>query len=676
MTRQRPYAREGAAARWIAACLLVVCGALSVQEAGANGNGGRPQVRDTAYGETLYAFYQKQYFAAISRLLVARERRELPRQANDGELLLGGLYVQYGLPDAASDIFASLPPGDEAQASRVWLALAELNYRRERFPEALAIIESRFPRETSPEDAVMIAVKSLMRLGRYAEATDWLRGNVSKRPEARYLRFNLAVAQVAQGNWDAGGSALEELLALPAEDDEMRALRDRVALALAATRLQQGLPAPAVKALADARVNGPYSSEALLIYGIAALRNAEPAKATGALVTLTKRSPHTQAVQEGLVTLAQAYEARHDEKRALKSYRSALKHLQGELEYLKEQSAAIESGAWFAALESRAGDIALRDDRAGLADADVLGMPLHYRQFAGNRFVLTFTQYVEISVLARLAADWQDRVPVLAWLVESREQRHRRVVAEAGELLAATPLAPLAQRQVQLAQDVEVAIAADAPDVMASAARQQQRAMLRGVDTRMSRWPARDWSRQQQRLALLNGVLQWEIAREQPAQAWGLKRAVRDNARLVEQAGQRRAAVERAMARQQASVDGWLPSLARDGETLQRLAIQSTELRAKLRRQMEDDARDTIQANRERIVQLAADAYYGIAQIEHGRWREGRERRREREAAKTLRREEASAASPPAEASADDRPLTAPQGAEAFGADTGARSSE
>jgi tetratricopeptide (TPR) repeat protein len=622
--------RKAISCAGLAAAALLV----AVAPALANNVPARPAVRDSAYGETLYAFYQKQYFPAISRLLVARERKEFAQQAGEAELLLGGLYVQYGMPEAARDVFERLAPADAAQAARVWLALAELNYRRERFEDALAIVATRFERASAPEEAVLIAVKSLMRMGRYAEAIEWLgKGDLSQRPEARYLRFNIAVAQVAAGNSEGGAVLLETLLKMPAADDEMRALRDRVALALGATYLQQQDNAKAVATLQNARLNGPYSGELLLVYGIANLRNGNHKQAAAALGNLTKRSMHEQAVQEGWIALGQVHEARDDRRRAVATYKAALKQLNGELDYLKGQAAAVDNGQWFAALEKRAGLIVLRDDRAGVSDDDVIGMPLHYRQFAGNRFVLTFAQYVEVSSLAHLVQGWQERVPVLGYLVASREERHRRLVVEAGALLAGTPVEPLRTRHAALTGRVEAGIAADEPALVASEKRRRLLAMIAQVEARMARWPERDWGRQQEKLALLRGVLQWEIAREQPQQAWALRKVVRENGRLVERAAAQRERVATAMQVQQASVEGWLPSLNADGEKLSELAQRSQALRAKLRLRMEDDARETIRANRERIVGLAAEAYYALAQIEHGRWKELRESRRVQPAA-------------------------------------------
>ncbi|MFZ5756435.1 MAG: tetratricopeptide repeat protein [Pseudomonadota bacterium] len=603
----------------------------------------RAAVVDPAFGETLYAFYQKQYFDAISRLLVARERGELKRQAAEGELLAGSLYVQYGMPAAAQDIFSTLLKQDDRspQVQRIWLALAELNYRRDRFPEALAIIEQKFGKPAAgetgkakdepeyPEAAVMLAVKSLMRMQRYQEAVAWLGASVSDLPEGRYLRFNIAAALIGNGDTEGGAKLLEDLLAAPAEDEEMRALRDRVALALASTRLMQERPVDAFSAISAAQLQGPYSNEAMLVYGISAMRAGSPTGALRALLPLSKRSSHDQAVQEGLIALARAYELAGDDRHAHTAYRDALRTLQGELDWLQEQEKSLEDGRWFRALETRASDIALRDDRAGLSDADVLGMPLHYRMFAGNRFVLTFTQYVEVSRLARLSVDWQQRIPVMDYLVQSRVERHRRLAREAQTLLQETDIAPYEARQRDLAARIEAGIEANDSNLLATEKQKRMLAMADTAAAKMQAWPDRDWSEKRAQLQLLKGVLAWDMMRDQPVQAWELRHAVRSNDRLVADARDLRVRVEQAMQRPLVNVEAWRAELGAEDQRLRVLAQQSIGLRDALRAQLEADARETIRARREHIVQLAADGWFGIAQLEHGAWRAQRDARRE-----------------------------------------------
>ena len=64
-------------------------------------------VQDLAWGEVLFDFYQQNHVAAITRLLVARKQAELPQHAEEAELGLGGLYLDYGMHQRASGIFGT-----------------------------------------------------------------------------------------------------------------------------------------------------------------------------------------------------------------------------------------------------------------------------------------------------------------------------------------------------------------------------------------------------------------------------------------------------------------------------------------------------------------------------------------------------------------------------------------
>jgi len=216
----------------------------------------------------------------------------------------------------------------------------------------------------------------------------------------------------------------------------------------------------------------------------------------------------------------------------------------------------------------------------------------------------------------------------MAYLVTSRIERHGRLADEAQALLAAAPVEPLAARQLALAQRVEGDIAGGNLLALANQKQQLLAALIADLSTKMQRWPQHDWSAQRARLAVLKGVLEWDVARDQPEQAWALRRTVRDSARLVDEAGVLRARVEKALRREVVSVDGWQQELVAEAARLQALVTQSAGLLSLLRKQMEDDARETIRNQRVRVVQLAADSYYGIGQLEHGAWRAQRDARR------------------------------------------------
>ena len=55
------------------------------------------QMRDLEFGSTLYYFFQRQYFSSIVNLSVAQEQKTIPHHEDDAELLMGGMYLSFGM---------------------------------------------------------------------------------------------------------------------------------------------------------------------------------------------------------------------------------------------------------------------------------------------------------------------------------------------------------------------------------------------------------------------------------------------------------------------------------------------------------------------------------------------------------------------------------------------------
>ena len=89
-------------------------------------------VKDLAYGEFLFDYYQKKYFTSISKAMIAEKRGLLKHHQAQTQVLLGSLYVGYGMLDEAEIIFSSLLKSATAKSVRnkVWYHLSEVYYKR------------------------------------------------------------------------------------------------------------------------------------------------------------------------------------------------------------------------------------------------------------------------------------------------------------------------------------------------------------------------------------------------------------------------------------------------------------------------------------------------------------------------------------------------------------------
>ena len=74
-----------------------------------------------------FHFFKQDYFTSLVNLLIAQETERVPHHVEDTELLSGGMYLSYGMPDKAEAIFKQLLT-EETPASvrdRAWLLPGE-----------------------------------------------------------------------------------------------------------------------------------------------------------------------------------------------------------------------------------------------------------------------------------------------------------------------------------------------------------------------------------------------------------------------------------------------------------------------------------------------------------------------------------------------------------------------
>ncbi|MDH3687973.1 MAG: tetratricopeptide repeat protein, partial [Gammaproteobacteria bacterium] len=194
------------------------------------------EVKDPHFGEVLFHFYQQKYFSAITHLMAAQAEQRIEHHKDEAEILRGGMYLSYGLHREAGKIFQRLidegaPPDVR---DRAWFYLAKIWYQRgylEQAVEALSRIQQALPGALQEERQVLAALL-LMKRERYKEAVQVL-GRFSGRSEwASYARYNMGVALVKAGEKNDGVKLLEDIGEMRADDNEMRALRDKANLAL------------------------------------------------------------------------------------------------------------------------------------------------------------------------------------------------------------------------------------------------------------------------------------------------------------------------------------------------------------------------------------------------------------------------------------------------------------
>ena len=305
-------------------------------------------IKDLHYGDVLFYFYQDDYFDSITRLLAARQLERLPNTQGEAELLLGGLYLSLGEHVEAGNIFDKLLNSNTSAAVRnkAWFYLGKVWYQRGYLQEserALRQVSDKIQPRISAERYMLLA-QLMLRQDRYDDAIAALSAWHGPPDWTAYAEFNLGVALVRRGRLADAIAHLDQVGRMETASEELLALRDKANLALGFAFLQAQRAADALPILERVRLEGPYSSKALLGVGWADSTLGEFKRALVPWLTLRKRNLLDSAVQESYLTVPYAYNQLGAGGQAAEYYNSAIESFDAETKRIDDSIEQIRSG--------------------------------------------------------------------------------------------------------------------------------------------------------------------------------------------------------------------------------------------------------------------------------------------------------------------------------------------
>ncbi len=280
------------------------------------------------------------------------------------QLTLVRLYIAMGLHFQAGQILQSLVAEElpDGVHDEVWFYLGKSYFHLgylDQAEQALARVRAANPSAQIRAEKLHLLALIKMQRGEFLQAASLLQKNWWRAPGNwdLYARFNLAVALIQSDRLQEGMNLLKQTSFLPAEDDEARALIDKVNQAMGYLLLQQEKPEQARAYLEKVRLRGPYSNMALLGAGWASAVSKEYKQALVPWLELHGRDRRETSVLEVMLSVPYAYEQLQAWGQAAEFYQKAIAVYQGELVMLEQTITAI------------------RDDRMGavLRDVEVTG---------------------------------------------------------------------------------------------------------------------------------------------------------------------------------------------------------------------------------------------------------------------------------------------------------------
>jgi Tfp pilus assembly protein PilF len=586
-------------------------------------------VVDPGYGAILFEYYQQHWFAAMTQALMALETGTLPTQRAQAQILLGALYAHYGMPDEAEALFRSLlaQSVDPALAPGIWLHLAELHYRKQRYADALALLDEQIG--TPPAELLRtfhaLRTRVLMRMGRFEETGGAL-SHLDEGTLSAYLRYNLAVSRINVGDGEAGVALLWQVANLPPGDEETNALKDRAMLALGVHYLRSGDEQRARDLLRAARLEGPYSETALLLHARAWIGSDQPKRALGSLQTLGSRSLQFEETQEALLSLPWLYQLLGDANRAADGYRDAINRYTGHYRYLAELEKKIRAGDWFRELIQEPTWSTAMDALPPFVPARVESFPTFRQLFASHDFHSRWRDYHEQMRQIHLLQRWQQRLPAVEEMVAAQIRKHRQQVPMAEAMLQALEQAGWPQQRDRLAQRFEQGRRDNDLAMFASDRERELLLALQQAESLIERHGGGIKADVRERLALQKGLLLWQLQENRVPRQWQRERQLRDLAPLLTETDQLAARVREAMQGDSRRVLYLGHQLAGLYNELARLEAHGEQLLRRQQLEIEALALQQISTTRDRLKAFTAESWAGLGDLQNAILRQRRGR--------------------------------------------------
>ena len=577
-------------------------------------------VKDALFGEVLFYFYQEDYFPAIVRLLAAQQQARLSHHGDEAELLLGGLYLSYGNHLRAAKIFEHLL-ADKVNPDirdRTWFFLAKIWQQRGYLDEsqnALARIEGRLP-DNMEAERFMLQAQLLINRGEYDKAIKLLRGWSGKAEWTGYAKFNLAVALVRSGRVNEAAVILDELGEIDPFNEELTSLRDKANLALGYSYLQDKQPLPAKAALQRVRLDGPFSNKALLGVGWADAQMEDYQRALVPWVELRDRDLLDSAVQESMLAVPYAMAKLGSISQSADNYLNAIEAFYEEtnridktidqiqsaklFDQFVEQNAGSGSG-WFWTMEH-------------LPEGPESRYLVHL--LATHKFQEGLKNYRDLVYLQRNLDQWQKNTAVYRNMLDTRELAYKERLPRAEASLGAADLERMVNRKLEF--DARLNRIEQDNDSLALASTEEFE--LWGEIASLERNPAAQASLPEaaelrEKIAMLKGVLQWNLDKEFKARLWKARRDVRQTGEALVESQRSRREVDDAMRNEplrfgalNKRVDGLVPRI---NGMRRRVEASMEQQRGYLQR----TAIRELQAQKQRLNTYTVQARFALATI-------------------------------------------------------------
>ena len=321
------------------------------------------ELNDLYFGEALYFAHQGQYFEALERLdTEVRQHNQIDEpeldslfvHINDAEFSLGDFELRYRMHHRAGRAIKAVLEGavDEVVRNDAAYRLARIHFQKQQMEDALLALDrivGEIPHAIR-DDIEFLRANVYLAQGKQLESVDVLKKLQDSDEYGGFASYNLGIAYLQNGQRAAAIEQLDRAGQIKTSDASELAIRDKSNLVLGTVLLEDGEFERSLPYLNRVRLDGPFSNQALLSAGWAAMSIEDFERAVVPWGILADREVTDSATQEALLALPYAYGKLNIHGRAAIHYGRALDSFGAEIQKLNSSVESIRDGKFLDAL--------------------------------------------------------------------------------------------------------------------------------------------------------------------------------------------------------------------------------------------------------------------------------------------------------------------------------------
>jgi tetratricopeptide (TPR) repeat protein len=484
------------------------------------------ELKDLYFGEAVYYAHQGQYLEALERLdAELGQHRDLDEpqldtlqfHVGEAEFSVGDFELNYRMHHRAGRAIKAVLEGnvDEAVRNEAAFRLARIHFQKDQLEEALHAldrIQGRVP-EAIKDEVEFLRANVYLASGRPADAVSVLQRLQGADGLTGFAEYNLGIALLQDQRADAALEQLDKAGKIQPPTDAAKAIKDKSNLILGDLLFESNRFDRAQLSFDRVRLEGPFSNQALLRSGWAAMSAEQYDRAIVPWSLLIERDVTDGAVQEAMLALPYAYGKLNVNGRAALMYGRALETFSKEGQRVDASIRSIRDGKFLKALVREE----IHQDKDWVIRLRSLPeTPETYylaSLMASHDFQTSLQNYLDLEDVRKKLDTWQRSFAAFEDIIELRRRNYEPLLPEVDakfrELDSQIRLRQEQRRNIE--KRLHGMLTEARPDYLATADERIVRERLNEIERVLALKPESETEPQRRRVERLQGVLTWQL---------------------------------------------------------------------------------------------------------------------------------------------------------------------